>query len=203
MPRGIIWRLALAPLLVGLVRWLKARARQWKGDVSRLGIYGSSSGGHVGELLAMRPHNPLYGAIALPEAPNLDATVSYVAMRSPISNPFARFQNAQAMKNAGMMKSHEVFFKPWETIHESNPQEILERKEPVVLLPFLIMQGELDDNMRPEIQTRFVDTYRAAGGKVDYTIFKGAEHEWVATPGPLTDQAQAMAKAFIARQVNV
>ena len=43
----------------------------------------------------MRPRDPRYNAIPLPEAPALDATVAYVAMRSPISDPFARFQNAE------------------------------------------------------------------------------------------------------------
>src|SRR5579871_4362571 len=80
------------------VRWLKLKSPVWRGDPSRVGIYGSSSGGHVAELLAMRPHDPDYGSIALAEAPQLDATVSYVAMRSPISDPFARFQNAERLK---------------------------------------------------------------------------------------------------------
>src|ERR1700741_5328331 len=34
------------------VRWLKARAAEWKGDASTLGIYGSSSGGHVAQVIA-------------------------------------------------------------------------------------------------------------------------------------------------------
>src|SRR5436190_6537217 len=80
------------------VRWLKANAKRWNGDASKLGVYGSSSGGHVAELLAMRPHDPRYNAIPLPEAPNADATIAYVAMRSPVSNPFARYENAVAMK---------------------------------------------------------------------------------------------------------
>ena len=42
------------------VRWLKAKAATWNGDASRIGIYGSSSGGHVAELLAMRPRDPRY-----------------------------------------------------------------------------------------------------------------------------------------------
>jgi acetyl esterase len=29
------------------VRWLKWRAAEWNGDPSKLGVYGSSSGGHV------------------------------------------------------------------------------------------------------------------------------------------------------------
>src|SRR5205809_3661388 len=80
------------------VRWLKANAKKWNGDASRVGVYASSSGGHVAELLAMRPRDPRYNAIPLPEAPKVDATIAYVAMRSPVSNPFARFENAVAMK---------------------------------------------------------------------------------------------------------
>src|SRR5882757_1417945 len=40
------------------VRWLKAKAATWNGDTSKIGLYGSSSGGHVAELLAMRPRDP-------------------------------------------------------------------------------------------------------------------------------------------------
>jgi len=61
------------------VRWLKAKAPGWRGDPAKVGIYGSSSGGHVAELLGMRPRDARYGAIALPEAPHVDATVAYVA----------------------------------------------------------------------------------------------------------------------------
>src|SRR4029079_13817860 len=76
------------------VRWLKTKAASWNGDPSRIGVYGSSSGGHVAELLAMRPRDPRYNAIALPGAANVDATIAYAAMRSPISNPVLRFENA-------------------------------------------------------------------------------------------------------------
>lgn len=81
----------------------------------------------------MRPRDPRYNAVPLVEAPALDATVAFVAMRSPISNPFAR-------------------------------------------------------------------TYRAAGGDCQYELFADSVHEWVATPGPQTDRARDMVKAFIARQ---
>src|SRR6478672_876239 len=105
------------------VRWLKWKASSWHGDPSRIGIYASSSGGQVAELLALRPRDTRYNAIPLPEAPQLDATVAYVAMRSPISDPYARFLNAQKLGRDAMVKNHTVFFKPWETIHESSPLE--------------------------------------------------------------------------------
>ena len=184
------------------VRWLKANAAIWNGDTSKIGVYGSSTGGHVAELLAMRPRDPRYNSIPLAAAPNVDATVTYAAMRSPISNTFARYENAERRHNEGMVKNNKVFFNPWETIHESNPQEILEREEKVTLVPFLIMQGALDDNVLPEVQEKFAKTYQAAGGVCDYHLFANAVHEWVAQPGPQTDKAREVVKEFIARQLK-
>ncbi len=54
-----------------------------------------------------------------------------------------------------MIKNSQLFFQPWDAIHEGNPQEILDRKEKVTLVPFLIMQGALDDNVLPEMQEKF------------------------------------------------
>src|SRR6266850_1928002 len=184
------------------VRWLKSKAAGWNGDSSKIGVFGSSSGGHVAELLGMRPRDARYNAIPLASAPNADATVAYVATRSPISNTFARFQNAEEKKRENMMKNNRTFFVPWETIHEANPQEILERREPMTMVPLLIMQGALDDNVLPAAQEKFAATYKAAGGQVDFHVFADSEHEWVAKPGPQTDRAREMVKAFIARNLK-
>ena len=51
------------------VRWLKSKAAEWNGDAVEVGIYGSSSGGHVAELLGMRPRDARYNAIPLPDGP--------------------------------------------------------------------------------------------------------------------------------------
>jgi len=185
------------------VRWLKANAATWNGDASKIGVYASSSGGHVAELLAMRPRDARYNSIPLASAPDVDATVAYVAMRSPISSTFARYENAERRGNQNMMKNNKVFFNPWETIHESNPQEILERGEKVTLVPLLIMQGALDDNMLPEVQEKFASTYKGAGGACDYQLFANSVHEWVAEPGPQTDKAREMVKQFIAGQMKL
>lgn len=184
------------------VRWLKSNAAKWTGDTSRLGIYGSSSGGHVAELLAMRPGDPRYGALPLPGAAGVDATVKWVATRSPISDPFARYNNAKRHNREKMINNHHVFFKPWEAIHECNPQEMLERGEKVNLVPLLIMQGALDDNVLPAMQEKFANTYRAAGGHCEYHLFDASEHMWVAKPGPQTDKAQQMVMDFISRQLK-
>jgi acetyl esterase/lipase len=184
------------------VRWLKMKAPGWRGEPSTLGILGSSTGGHMGELVGMKPRDPKYSAIPLPEAPNIDATVAYVAARSPISDPYARYQQAEKMKRAEMVKNTKTYWVPWETIYEGNPQQILDRREKVSLPPLLIMQGALDDNVLPSLQEKFAASYRAAGGECQLEVFEGCEHLWVDKPGPMTDKAHEMVKAFIARNMG-
>jgi len=184
------------------LRWVKAKAAEWRGDPASVGIYGSSTGGHIAILLAMRPRDPRYNAIPLEVASNVDASVAYVACRSPITDPYARWQQAEKMKRDTLINASKQYFQPWDSIHESNPQEMLERREPVTLRPLLIMQGDLDDNVLPATQKKFADTYRAAGGDVRYELFEQSEHEWTGKPGPQTTRAQEMVKAFIARNLG-
>ena len=101
-----------------------------------------------------------------------------------------------------MIKANKIFFSPWETIHESNPREILKRKEKVGLVPLLIMQGALDDNMPPKAQEAFAKAYDAAGGHCEFHLFANSVHEWVAQESPQTDKARATVKAFVARQLK-
>jgi len=184
------------------VRWLKHKAREWKGAPEMLGALGSSSGGHELQLCAMRPRDPRYSAHPLPEAPQLDATLAYVVVRSPISDPLARYEQAKKMQREHLIKASETYFRPWETILEGNPQRILDRGEPVTLPPMFVLQGELDDNVLPAVQEKFVAAYRKAGGEIDYELFLGCEHRWVINPGPQTDRAIEMIKAFIAKQLG-
>mgnify|MGYP003290758858 CR=1 FL=1 len=136
------------------------------------------------------------------ELTTVGKAIDYVIARSPISNPLARYEQAQKMQRATLITNSQTYFNPWDTIVDANPQRILERGESVTLPPMFILQGELDDNVLPAVQERFVATYRAAGGEIDYEVFPGAEHRWIIQPGPQTDRAIAMIKAFIARQLR-
>ena len=184
------------------IRWLKHKAREWNGDPSTFGVLGSSSGGHVAQLLGMRQRDARYAAIPLPEAPGLDASVAYVATRSPISNCHARYEHMVKTNRPEMEKKSKMYFDPWESIFEGNPALILERGEKVTLPPLLIMQGELDSNVPWQQQEKFAKAYRAAGGECELEIFKGCEHMWIQEPGPQTDRAHEILKAFIAKQLR-
>jgi alpha-beta hydrolase superfamily lysophospholipase len=154
------------------------------------------------QLCAMRPHDLRYTMYPLPEAPHLDATLSYLVARSPISDPAARYEQAQKMQRESLVTNSKIYFDPWESIFEGNPQLILERGESVTMPPMIILQGALDDNVLPAVQERFVETYRAAGGDIELEIFPGADHRWIIKPGLQTDRAITIIQAFIARQLR-
>src|SRR5580704_4906523 len=57
------------------VRWAKAHAHDLKTRPELIGLSGQSSGAHLAMLVAMRPHDPRYAAIALPAgSPPQDAS---------------------------------------------------------------------------------------------------------------------------------
>jgi acetyl esterase len=184
------------------IRWIKSKAKEWNGDPSTFGAVGSSTGGHMAELMALKPRDPLFSALPLPEAPNVDASLDFVIARSPISDPLARYQQAERRKRENMMNNTKRYFVPWETINQANPQQILERGEKVSMPPIFILQGALDDNVIPAIQEKFAATYRAAGGECQLEVFENCDHMWVHDPGPQTDRAHQMIRAFIAKQLG-
>jgi len=67
----------------------------------------------------MRPRDPRYNSIPLASAPNVDAPSLTLRCARRSATPCARYENAGAASNQGMVKNNKVFFDPWETIHEA------------------------------------------------------------------------------------
>lgn len=151
-------------------RWLKAHATEFNADPATVGGMGCSSGGHTLMLSAMRPNDPRYAALDLPEAGTHDATVAYTVCCWPVLDPYARYLYAQE-SNERLAASSEAYFLDQEAMKEGNPQHILERGEKVLLPPTLIIQGTRDDNVPLAIPQRFDPAFQAAGGDIQVEYF--------------------------------
>lgn len=182
-------------------RWLKAHAEEFGGDPRHLGGLGSSSGGHQIMLSAMRPHDPRYAALPLPEAPDADASLGYVLACWPILDPFARCQFAQETGRKELVTRTEGFFLTEEAMQEGNPQLILERGEAAVLPPVVLLQGTADTNLTVAMSERFVASYRKAGGEAELELFPDMPHGFGNQAGPESERAITLLKAFVARQL--
>jgi acetyl esterase len=181
------------------VRWLKAHAREFGSSPERVGLYGTSSGGHQVLLTAIRPNDRRYTALALAEAPQMDARVAFVVSGWGVLFPEERFKLAKTQNRADLVKSHITFFGDEQTMIEASPPLIIERGEKVVLPPALVFQGTGDEWTSVKLAERFAAIYRGAGGTVDLQLLEGERHTFVNehpfTPNSL--KAIAMVKAFI------
>ncbi len=182
-------------------RWLKARAAALNADPASVGGLGTSSGGHTLMLTALRPKDPRYAAIPVPNGAGEDATLRYTITGWPVLDSYARYLYAKEAGQDRLMKSSENYFRDEATMKEGNPQLVLERGEHTSLPPVLILQGTKDDNVPLSISERFVATYRAAGGSIERELFPDMPHAFAREPGSETDRAIALMKAFLQRQL--
>jgi acetyl esterase/lipase len=136
------------------------------------------------------------------------ASPDYIILVYPISDPLARRAYAAELGNNAPVKSTDIYFSLPGSVQEGNPQLILDRHEPIKLPPVLLLQGSADTNgvvkdtnMSPEIQRRFADSYRAAGGKMQLELLPGAPHNFVNVDGTNLDRALGLMKTFIEQQL--
>jgi acetyl esterase/lipase len=161
------------------IRWLKAHAGEFGSSAGQVGAYGTSSGGHQALLAAIRPDDPRYRALALAEAPDMDAKLAFVVSGWGVLFPLERYKLAKAKGDADLAKRHDIFFGNEETQVEATPALIIERGEKVYLPPALVFQGTQDQWTSVELAQRFAADYRKAGGDIDLELYEGAKHTFV------------------------
>lgn len=162
------------------IRWAKAHARELGTAPNRIGLYGTSSGGHQAMLSAIRPEDARYRALELPEAPDMDAKVAFVIAGWAVLYPWDRLNLAKAQGKADMIKSHRTFFGETEAAHvEATPTHILERGEKVHLPPAMTFQGDKDEWTTVEQAERLATAYRARGGQMDALFYPGERHTFL------------------------
>lgn len=182
-------------------RWLKAHCGDFNADPATVGALGGSSGGHLVALSAIRPLDPRYSALPLPDAAHVGASVAYIISCWGVLDPLARYRYAQEGR-PDLVARTKAFFLTEENMREGNPTLVLERGVATHLPPALVIQGTTDDNVPNAIAERFAAAYRAAGGQVELEWFPNMPHGFANRPGPQATRAHELIKAFIARQLT-
>ena len=127
------------------IRWLKAHAGEFGSSAERVGVYGTSSGGHQILLAAIRPDDPRYRALPLAEAPDMDARLAFVVSGWAVLYPLERLKLAAEQNKQELVKSHATFFGNDETHLEATPTPAIERGEKLYFPPALVFQGPRDE----------------------------------------------------------
>src|SRR5260221_2313974 len=140
------------------IRWLKVHATEFGSRPDLVGGLGTSSGGHLILLSAVRPTDPRYSV--LPGAPGHDAGLAYVVACWPVADPLARYRLMKERRNDRLVQAHHQFWPSEAAMADGNPQLIVERGEAQAKPPALLLQGTSDDNLTPDMAARFAAAYR-------------------------------------------
>ena len=173
------------------VRWVKADAGKLKTRPDWVALSGQSSGGHLAMLVAMRPDDPRYSAIALPAgSPAADAGVPCVILSWPVINPLGRYRLAVRARDGAnppewpksIIARQDAYWRSEANMAEGSPMLALERGETVRTPPAIWFQahGDMMHDYKDEDSSfpgnepqRFVANYRKAGGEIDLVYFDG------------------------------
>ena len=180
------------------IRFLKAHAEEYGSRADLVGGLGTSSGGHLLLLAALRPNHPRY-------TPEGDASLAFAVACWPVADPLKRYRVKKAAGVARFVASHDAFWPSEAEMEDANPTLLLMRGETVALPPVLAIQGTNDDNLTPDMTSGFASAYAAAGGKVTFESFPGQPHAFIAgNPGsPESLRALDSIKGFVHRNAGV
>jgi acetyl esterase len=188
MPPSVRYPETVADVNLG-IRFLKANAERFSTRANLVGGLGTSSGGHLLLLNALRPCDPRYAAIPLVGA---DASLAFAVVCWPVADPLARYQAVRERGNERLVEAHHQFWPSEDAMAEGNPQLILERGELIEKPPVLIMQGTADDNLTPDMAANFAAAYTKAGGSISFHRFAGQPHAFIARDPAAPDAVRAL-----------
>lgn len=167
------------------VRWLKHHAERFNSRPHMVGTMGTSSGGHLTVLAAMKPHDARYAAIPFAEAPQLDATVKYTVALWPVICPLGRYRDRMAkpagervyQNRGGALGNQERYWLTEAAMGEGSPLLALERGDEVMMPNIFYLQNPADELHPRHLMEKFVASYRKAGGNLELEFFEGVAYD--------------------------
>lgn len=207
---------ASADVAAGL-RYVRAHAARLGVDPKRVGLIGSSSGGQLALLAAVKPGAPEHGGtpIVLPdgsldESPG-DDSVLFVLALYPVADPLARYRYALSREHETpppsgfdakrLIASHRGYFADEAAMADASVTRIVSAGQARALPPAWVAQPELDDNVPAEITEGLVRAYQQAGGRIERAHFPGARHGFTQQASADTDKCIALMRDFIGREL--
>ena len=200
------------------VRYARAHAGRLGVDPARIGLLGSSSGGQLALLHAVRPDAP-EGAgtpIVRPDGSldpaASDARVAFVVALYPVADPLARYHYALSREHEPpppsgfdakrLIASHRAFFADEAAMEAASVTHIVSTGRATALPPVWVAQPDLDDNVPAAITETFVKAYQGAGGAVEHAHFPDARHSFAQQASPDTERCVALVRDFVGRQLG-
>ncbi len=188
------------------VRYVRVHADELQVDPNTLGLIGSSSGGHLVLLTALKPD-----ALEHMTTPILDsddgvvslcsAEVHYVVALWPVSDPPVRYRYAEETGRSELVAAHDGYFGSLDQMQNASIQRILRSNEATHVPPVMIVQPGEDANVPEAMTLDLVAAYQQRDGLVHYRYLPGLPHAFAYQPSKATDTLAMDVLAFIKQQI--
>lgn len=194
------------------VRWLKSEAERFGSAPGMVGSIGTSSGGHLVVLAALKPDDPRYAAIALAADPSIDARVPYVVTMWPVICPIGRYRVVQNRLAADpnneatrrTLANHDTYWITEAAMEEGSPNLAVQRGDRIATPNMLYLQNPIDTQHPRANLDSFVEGYRKAGGHLQLEFFEGENYDQIRSKPDSPGAREAVRKivAFIHREAG-
>lgn len=179
--------------IAGAIRWVRGQAGGLGADPGRIGLVGSSSGGHLALLVGCRPNEAEHAPGIDPGDAEGDASVACVAALWPPVDPRARYRFACEQQQCGppALRAHYTnlmagslgYFGDEATMESASVADLVGAGRASVLPPIWLCYPTADANVPRAIVDRLRDSWAAAGGAVELTLYHGQVHGFGHQPG--------------------
>ncbi len=187
------------------IRFVKSQAEEWGIARDKIGLIGSSSGGHLVLFVALQPDHEFHKTthyIRRDEGSIQSAAVSYVIALWPVSNPLYRYHHAIDTNRPELLHAHNGYFTGVDQMHEASIQHILEVAQHSHLPPAMIVQPGEDANVPQEMTLDLLRAYQQANGSVDYRFMPGLPHGFAYQDSEATTECEGYIWDFIQQQLK-
>ncbi len=191
--------------VVAAVRWLRLNAGRIGADVSRIGMLGSSSGGHLAMFAGVLPDATFHrgtpivvdGVAALHD--DVEARVDYLIALWPVSDPYYRYRYAIRAGIERLSQAHEHFYLDEAAMRSASVPRVVQAGEAQHLPPLLVVMPGEDGNVPMDMTFDLLKAWQVRGGYLEYAHFPGEPHGFGYRASAATEAMVALIESFSGR----
>lgn len=167
------------------VAWLHENRERLHIDTDKLGLIGSSSGGHLA----------LLAGVQMP-------AIRYVIALWPVSDPYYRYRYAKRAGIERLVTAHDNYWVTETAMREASVPRVVVSGEAKNLPPVMVVQPGEDSNVPIEMTFDLLKAWQAREGYIEYVHFPNQPHAFGHRPSEATTQMLKVISDFAVRQVR-
>lgn len=183
--------------VVAALCWVRDNAVRLGVDSDRVGILGSSSGGHLAMLAGVTPNAEHHRGTR--SGDRVVAPPNFIIALWPVSDPFSRYRYAKRAKISHLVEAHDGFYLTEDAMRAASVPRVVVAGEAESLPPLLIVQPGEDGNVPLDITFDLMRSWQSRGGYLEYSYFPGEPHAFGLNDGPATRRMVSLLVDFVRR----